>query len=747
MGEPTLHLSHGDDDGFDVDAELRALGAELDDAVAADAGECGPFRLLGVIGEGGYGIVHLAVQRRPIRRRVAVKVLKPGLDSADVLRRFALEQSALARIDHPNVAPIIDAGTTHDGRPWFAMPLLDGEPLVVGCDDAGIGLQDRLRILAETCDGVHAAHVQGIVHRDLKPGNVILIRGSDGRLTPRVIDFGIARAIDATDAGMTRTVDARRLGTPAYMAPEQRRELAPTADTRSDVHALGVILAELLCGSRPDPGTAAPCRPSLTLAARALIDPAGADESARQRSHHDAVSLRRALRGDLDAIVAKATMPEPDARYQSASALAEDLRRALDGRPVLAREPGLGYSMRTIARRHRAAVAVGAASLILLVVALGVAANRAIVAQRQAERAQSETVRALEVSAVLHDILSGIKPAVDRGRDRVLLLELLRQASNRFTASMQTYDPISASRTTAALGDAFIALDEPLEAMALIGPAAATLPVDDPVGHPEVVIERARLKAVLGDALEAESQRSMLIPGRHRIDPRAIDAWREAMALLESVDALDDALSLRCRLRLWDNLQSWPAGVDFTEFSRSLEREIERDASTAHQRSTFRLRAAEFAPWEAILERYPRLLDATELELGSADPLCLRARCIHLMFRLAAVAESQSAPGVGVPAMDGLQLVLALDGIEADAASLRDRAAAILGSEHPVAIGAELWRLVARGYQYGEPTVRDELSLLHNRVANLEPERRGALDLIERIQRCIDLGPSAGSWW
>lgn len=747
MSEPKFHINRGDDHGFDIDSELRALGAELDAAVAADAGECGPFRLLGVIGEGGYGIVHLAVQQAPIRRRVAVKVLKAGLDSADVLRRFALEQSALARIDHPNVAPIIDAGTTHDGRPWFAMPLLDGEPLVAGCDDAGIGLQDRLRILAETCDGVHAAHVQGIVHRDLKPGNVLLIRGADGRLTPRVIDFGIARAVDATDAGMTRTVDARRLGTPAYMAPEQRRELDPTADTRSDVHALGVILAELLCGSRPDPGPAVPCRPSTLLAARALNDPSGAAAAARQRDHHDAMSLRRALRGDLDAIVAKATMPEPDARYQSASALAEDLRRALDGRPVLAREPGLGYSMRTIARRHRAAVAVGAASLILLVVALGVAANRAIVAQRQAERAQSETVRALEVSAVLHDILSGIKPAVDRGRDRNLLLELLRQASTRFEASSQDYDPISASRTTAVLADAFIALDEPLEAVALIGPAAASLPDGDPAGRPELVVEHARLKAVLGDALEAASLKSMLIPGRHRIDPRAIDAWRGALDLLESVDALDDALSLRCRLRLWENLRPWPAATDFTAFTRTLEREVERESATPRDRHTFRLRAAEFAPWDAILTRYPLVLSDAQTDLGTLDPLVLRSRCIHLMFRLAAVVESQSAPGPGIPELSESDVALELGSIERDAEHLRDTAAATLGPDHPAAIGAALWNLVARGYQYGEPTVRHELSLLHNRVANLEPERRGALDLIERIQRCIDLGPSAGSWW
>jgi hypothetical protein len=459
------------------------------------------------------------------------------------------------------------------------------------------------------------------------------------------------------------------------------------------------------------------------------------------------MSLRRALRGDLDAIVAKATMPEPTARYQSAAALADDLRRALDGRPILAREPGLGYSMRTIARRHRAAVGVGAASLVLLVIALGVAANRAIVAQRQAERAQSETVRALEVSAVLHDILSGIKPAVDRGRDRNLLLELLRQASTRFEASRQDYDPISASRTTAVLADAFIALDEPLEAVALIGPAAASLPDGDPAGRPELVVEHARLKAVLGDALEAASLKSMLIPGRHRIDPRAIDAWRGALDLLESVDALDDALSLRCRLRLWENLRPWPAATDFTAFTRTLEREVERESATPRDRHTFRLRAAEFAPWDAILTRHPLVLSDAQTDLGRLDPLVLRSRCIHLMFRLAAVVESQSAPGPGIPELSESDVALELGSIERDAEHLRDTAAATLGPDHPAAIGAALWHLVARGYQYGEPTVRDELSLLHNQVASLKPERRGALDLIERIQRCIDLGPSAGSWW
>ena len=750
MGEPGLRLHDSDDgDQAAIDAALRSLGAELDDAITATRGDCGIFRLLGIIGEGGYGVVHLAVQRAPIRRRVAVKVLKAGLASTDVLRRFALEQTALARIDHPNVAPILDAGTTEDGRPWFAMPLLEGEPLAAGCDDAQLSLRDRLHILAEACDGVHAAHVQGIVHRDLKPGNILLVTGPDGRRTPRVIDFGIARAIDETDGLQTRTVDARRLGTPAYMAPEQRSEIDPRADTRSDVYALGVLAAEVLSGVRAtaDAPRMVPLRCSAAFAALQAIDPSAAARSARARGLASPAQLEHDLRGDLDAIVARATMPEPEGRYQSAAELADDLRRASRGEPVLAREPGLGYSIRTLARRHRVAVGVGLVSLLLLVLALGLAANQALVASRQAERAEAEAARAIEVSSVLHDILAGIKPAVDRGRDRALLLELLRQAAARFGSSIETYDPIAASRTTATLGDAFIGLDEPSQAIELVSPTAAILRLGDSPSSRELLIERARMHALHGDALEAESLKSMLIPGRHRIAPEAITAWRKALNQLSDANALDDPIALRCRLHLCDNLHAWPEGTDFTEFCRHIERDLAADSTTPHQRSMFQLRAAEFAPWTDVLDRYPRLLDRIEIDLGADDPLLLRARCIYIMFRLASLCESQSAPGASIPNLDQTQSDVQLEAIEHDASLLKHRAVVVLGPDHPVAFGAELWRLVARGYLYGEPAVRAEFSLLHHRIACLEPTRRGALDLIERIQRCLDVGPAGGKWW
>lgn len=750
MGEPGLRL-HDDDDGDAgaIDAALRSLGAELDDAITATQGDCGNFRLLGIIGEGGYGIVHLAVQRAPIRRRVAVKVLKAGLSSADVLRRFALEQTALARIDHPNVAPILDAGTTDDGRPWFAMPLLEGEPLAAGCDDAELPLRDRLRILAEACDGVHAAHVQGIVHRDLKPGNILLVTGPDGRRTPRVIDFGIARAIDDTDGMQTRTMDARRLGTPAYMAPEQRSEVDPRADTRSDVYALGVLAAEVLSGvpATVDPIRSAPLRCSALVAARWAVDPTAATRSARARGFPAPAQLEHDLRGDLDAIVARATMPEAEARYQSAAELADDLRRAARGEPVLAREPGLGYSIQTLARRHRVAVGVGFVSLLLLVIALGLAANQAVVASRQAERAEAEAARAIEVSSVLHDILAGIKPAVDRGRDRALLLDLLRQAAARFVSSIETYDPLAASRTIAALSDAFISLDEPLDAIDLVDSTAAVLEIGDMDPSREILIEQARMHAVLGDALEAESLRSMLIPGRHRIAPEAIAAWREALDQLQAAQALTDPIALRCRLHLCDNLHAWPTGTDFTEFCRDLERDLTAGSTTPHQRLMFLLRAAEFAPWSDVLRRYPRLLERTEQELGADDPLLLRAHCIHLMFRLAAICESQTAPGIDIPNLDQSQLDVQLGSIEHDATALRDHAVRVLGPDHPVSIGAELWRLVARGYRYGESAVRAEFVLLQSRIAGFDPPRTGALDMIERIQRCLDVGPTGGKWW
>ncbi len=237
-------------EGGDLEAQLARLGERVNRA-AAGVKRCGRYTLLHEIGEGAYGVIHAAVSDPPISRRVALKILKRGLDTDDILARFALEEQLLGRLDHPAIAPILDAGRTDDGRPWFAMPLFDGGALTTECDALGLPIADRLRLFVAVCEGVHAAHVRGVIHRDLKPSNILLVNEPDGTRTVRLIDFGIARAIEGdTPTLRTQTAHRGRLGTPAFMAPEQQ-STDGTTDARSDVYSLGIVLEQLLTGSEP----------------------------------------------------------------------------------------------------------------------------------------------------------------------------------------------------------------------------------------------------------------------------------------------------------------------------------------------------------------------------------------------------------------------------------------------------------------------------------------------------------------
>ncbi|MBU3684654.1 MAG: serine/threonine protein kinase, partial [Phycisphaerales bacterium] len=209
-----------------------------------DRGRVGRYALVSVLGEGGFGTVWLASQEEPVRRLVALKLLRRDPSSTVVMARFRAERQALARMDHPNVASVLDAGVTEDGRPWFAMPYIDGPPITVHCDGERLGVRERMALFAEACDGVQHAHQKGVIHRDIKPGNVLVSRGS-GRATPKVIDFGVAKALEPGDGEGARTAEGQRLGTPQYMAPEQWLHGASAADARSDVYALGVLMAEL----------------------------------------------------------------------------------------------------------------------------------------------------------------------------------------------------------------------------------------------------------------------------------------------------------------------------------------------------------------------------------------------------------------------------------------------------------------------------------------------------------------------
>ncbi|MBL8898347.1 MAG: serine/threonine protein kinase [Planctomycetes bacterium] len=327
----------------------------------------GPYRVRELLGHGGMGEVYLAEQREPVQRQVAVKLVKRGMDTREILARFAAERQALARMNHPAIARVFDAGSTADGRPYFAMEYVAGQPIQSYCDERQLDTQQRLQLFLEVCEGVQHAHLKGILHRDLKPSN-LLVAEVDGKPAVKVIDFGIAKAIDENLAGHTlSTARGVLLGTPEYMSPEQAANEGEDLDLRSDVYSLGVVLYELLTGELPF--AARKLRRDLPRLREILLseeplppsrrvtdaDPDTARRLAQRRATRSELSRR--LRGDLDVIALKALARDRAERYASVGELAADLRRHLAHEPVLASSPSRLYRLRKFVRRYRLQVA------------------------------------------------------------------------------------------------------------------------------------------------------------------------------------------------------------------------------------------------------------------------------------------------------------------------------------------------------------------------------------------------------
>src|SRR6516225_5621892 len=358
----------------------------------------GRYTLREVLGEGGMGTVYRADQAAPVKRQVALKLIKIGMDSRAVLARFDAERQALALMDHPNIARVFDGGTTEAGQPFFVMELVSGEPITEYCDRNRLPVQARLELFVAVCQAVQHAHQKGIIHRDLKPSNV-MVTEVDGRATPKVIDFGVAKAVgfDLTDESLADT--GAIVGTPTYMSPEQADPSSMDIDTRTDVYALGVILYELLAGSPPIDARqfkrgailemlrmvreVDPPRPSTKVSTSDALLSISANRDV------EPAHLKRALQGDLDWIVMMALEKDRTRRYETANGFAADIQRHLAHEPVVAAPPSRAYRLRKFVRKHRGAVI--AASLVLVTLLVGLAAVAAVQTVANARLAESLT--------------------------------------------------------------------------------------------------------------------------------------------------------------------------------------------------------------------------------------------------------------------------------------------------------------------------------------------------------------------
>jgi serine/threonine protein kinase/tetratricopeptide (TPR) repeat protein len=693
----------GDDAGLRADVEARLAshvgepaesgatadvgpGSELGSGASIDAtafereGQLiGRYKLLQQIGEGGFGTVWMAEQREPVKRRVALKIIKVGMDTKQVVARFEAERQALALMDHPNIAKVFDAGSTDAGRPFFVMEYIKGVPILEYCDSAKLDTEARLSLFMLACQAIQHAHQKGIIHRDIKPSNV-LVTMHDGTPVPKVIDFGIAKATNVELTAKTLFTEHRQIiGTPAYMSPEQAELSGLDIDTRSDIYSLGVLLYELLTGTTPFPqqelmsgGFAEmmriirevePHKPSTRLSTLGE----SASRTADRRGATDVRTLQSTLRGDLDWIVMKCLEKDRTRRYESASGLAADVLRHLHDEPVLAGPPSTAYRVRKFVKRNRGQViAAGVVAGALVLGVIGTTAGM-MTAYAQKARADAEARRVEAINAFVTKALQASDPFASGART-VTVTEAMSNALRDLNDGAFRDDPLTDAALRDTIGVILTNNGALREAKPLLEAAVAArerlLPPDDPAIAASLVNlatlcygqgDYARAEALLQQARAIQSRSlapddpaaantllsvGVLTQAQGRY-PEAESALQQALALLEAssgdrevevAGALNSLAFLRVTQQRFADAASL-YGRALGIYERRLSPTHPYLAHTLNSLGEIALHEGRLAEAESL---YGRALTLIETSLGAEHPNV--PRCLH---NLATVYQRQ----------------------------------------------------------------------------------------------------------
>jgi serine/threonine protein kinase/tetratricopeptide (TPR) repeat protein len=602
--------------------------ARVDRAVGGEeiGQEIGPYKLLERLGEGGFGTVYLAQQEAPVRRRVALKIIKLGMDTRQVIARFEAERQALAMMDHAGIARVLDAGATTTGRPFFVMELVRGIPVTEYCERHNLDAKARLELFIEICHAVQHAHQKGVIHRDLKPSN-ILVAEQDDKPLAKVIDFGIAKATSARLGSQTVYTQQRQLiGTPAYMSPEQADMSGLDIDTRSDIYSLGVILYELLTGAVPvDDNTLQhatfdevsrilrefePSRPSTVVRKKG-----DTSTSAGRRRSENAAHMARALKGDLDWIIMKAIEKDRARRYETANALAMDIERHLRNEPVLAGPPNPLYKFGKFARRNRVGLAAASVVFLALVGGLTAAAvgfRRASIERDNAVTARVEAEQARDESEAVTSFLVNMLAAVDPGNDGrdVAVRDVLDVAAASIGSGL-TDSPLVEARLRDTIGRTYLELG-------LLDRAERQLPIAYETRRVQLGADADETLASLNALARLDAERGDFATARRRIEES-----------LNLAGDLDGARALEATFQL--------AGVDFLQgryesaaagFRRALEGRrallgADDQATLQAARGLARVHRAE-GKWPEAIGLTEETLATQERTLGADHPETIR---------------------------------------------------------------------------------------------------------------------------